>query len=144
MPVHAHVLRGSGQPIHPAVAAALGVSPGRRRTFTSAHGQVAVIWRLSSTNGPSIGSIRASAKAVSAAIDDTIVLAFCLGDATFDVTRIASDLSGVTRLRLLLGRTVRNPGAALATSLGCRRADVAAMLRARGESDLADLVEHSV
>ena len=61
LPVNADVLR-SGQPIHPAVASVLGVDPGHRRLFTTLYGQISVLWRLSSTNGPSIGSIRASAK----------------------------------------------------------------------------------
>jgi hypothetical protein len=34
-----------------------------------------------------------------------------------------------------------NPGVALAASLGCRRADVAAVLRERGDGDLTDLIE---
>jgi hypothetical protein len=141
MTVNENVLRGSGQAIHPALASALGVCPGERRTFTGPHGQVPVIWRLSSTNGPSIGSIRAPVKAVDAAVDDTIVLALRLDDASLEVTRIAREVSGVARLQGLLGRTVRNPSAALAVSLDCRRAEVAAVLRERGESDLADLID---
>ena len=35
LPVTADVLRGSGQAIHPAVATAVGVTPGQRRTFAS-------------------------------------------------------------------------------------------------------------
>jgi hypothetical protein len=140
LPVNAHVLRGSGQPIPSAVANALGVTPGQRRVFTNPHGTVAVIWRLSSTNGPSIGSLRAPTKAVGAEHMDTVVLAFNLHDDSLDVQRIGPEVGGAARLRLLLGRTVRNPGTALATSLGCRRADVAAVLRERGDDDLADLV----
>jgi hypothetical protein len=54
--------------------------------------------------------------------------------------RIGAEVSGIARLRRLLGRSVRSPGAALAKSLGCKRADVAAVLRERGDDDLADLV----
>jgi hypothetical protein len=140
LPVNADVLRGSGQPIHASVANALGVSPGQRRTFTNQHGPVAVVWRLSSTNGPSIGSLRAPAKALGADQTGTLVLTFSCDDDSLDVDWIDPEIDGVARLRRLLGRTVRNPGAALATSLGCRRADVAAVLRARGDNDLADLV----
>jgi hypothetical protein len=139
LPVNADVLRGSGQPIHPAVANALGVIPGQRRTFTNRHGAVAVIWRLSSTNGPSIGSLRALAKAVGAETG-SLVLAFNLDDASLDVVWIGPEIGGLDRLRRLIGRSVRNPGAALATSLGCRRVDVAAVLCERGDNDLADLV----
>jgi len=52
-----------------------------------------------------------------------------------------ADVSGVARLRRLLGRPVRNPAAAVAASLGCRRAEVAAVLRERGDGNLADLLE---
>jgi hypothetical protein len=135
------VPRGSGQPIHPAVASALGVSPGQRRLLTSPHGPVEVAWRLSSTNGPSIGSLRAPANAIGAAPTDTLVLAFKLDDASLQVTRIGAEISGIARLRRLLGRSVRSPGAALTASLGCRRADVAAVLRERGDDDLADLIQ---
>lgn len=140
VPVTHDVLRGSGQPIHPAVAIALGVRPGQRRRFSSPHGPVSVIWRLSSTNGPSIGSVQAPARVTGAALTDTLVLVFGLEDASLDTTRISAEVTGVQRLRRLLGRTVRNPSAALAASLHCRRADVAAVLRHRGEDDLADLI----
>ena len=52
-----------------------------------------------------------------------------------------ADVSGVARLWRLLGRPVRNPAAAVAASLGCRRAEVAAVLRERGDGNLADLLE---
>jgi hypothetical protein len=139
--VNGDVLRGSGQPIHPAVATALGVSPGQRRLFTSPHGPLEVAWRLSSTHGPSIGSVQAPAKSVDAAPTDTLILAFKLDEASLHVARIGSEVSGIARLPRLLGRSVRSPGAALAASLGCKRADVAAVLRKRGEGDLADLIE---
>jgi hypothetical protein len=139
--VTGEVLRGSGQPIHPAVATALGVSPGQRRSFTSQHGPLEVAWRLSSTNGPSIGSVQAPAKSVDAAPTDTLILAFNLDEASLHVARIGAEASGIVRLQRLLGRSVRSPGAALAASLGCTRADVAAVLRKRGDADLADLVQ---
>ena len=99
-----------------------------------------VAWRLSSTNGPSIGSLRAAALATAAELTDTLVLAFGLDDGSLHVARISAEVAGLERLGLLLGRTVRNPAAALATSLNCRRADVAAVLRGRGDDDLADLI----
>jgi hypothetical protein len=36
---------------------------------------------------------------------------------------------------------VRTPAAALAASLNCPRADVAAVLRNRGDTDLAELID---
>jgi hypothetical protein len=101
---------------------------------------VAVAWRLSSTNGPSIGSLRAAAIATAAELNDSLVAVFGLEDASLDIVRIAADVSGVQRLRALLGHTVRSPAAALAASLDCRRADVEAVLRGRGDDDLADLI----
>ncbi|WP_233151354.1 hypothetical protein [Mycobacterium lehmannii] len=142
MPVNADVLRGSGQPIHPAIAAALGVTPGQRRLFSNPHGPLPVIWRLFSTNGPSIGSVRAPAKALDADPTDTLVLVFNVDAESVEVERIGAEITGVERLSRLLGHAVRVPAAALAASLGSRRADVAAaVLRARGDGDLADLIE---
>ncbi|MGY4646428.1 hypothetical protein [Mycobacterium sp. URHB0021] len=131
LPVTADLLRGSGQPIHPAVATAVGVIPGQRRTFAGSHGEATVVWNLSSTTGANIGSLRVYAVAAEAAVADTLVLAFRVDDATLEVTRVDPDAVGMRRLRQLLGRTVRSPVAALAASLQCRRSDVSAVLRAR-------------
>jgi hypothetical protein len=141
IPVTADMLRGSGLPIRPAVAAALGVNPGQRRVFTSPHGQVPVMWRMSSTSGPSIGSLRAHTMATGANLQDTLVLIFSLDEASLNVTRIDAEVAGIQRLRLILGRAVRKPAAALAASLNCQQPDVAAVLRKRGDDDLADLAE---
>ncbi|MCW2651666.1 MAG: hypothetical protein JWR32_2642 [Mycobacterium sp.] len=141
LPVTTEMLRGSGQHIRPAVATALGVNPGQRRAFASPHGQVTVTWRLTATNGPSIGSLRAPAIATSATLADTLVLVFRLIDTSLDFTRIGAGTTGIHRLRQLLGRTVRTPAAALAASLNCPRADVAAVLRNRGDTDLAELID---
>jgi hypothetical protein len=141
LPVTADVLRGSGQAIHPAVAAEVGVAPGERRVFASPHGEVTVVWKLSSTSGANVGSLRAQAVAVEATAADTLVLAFRLGDASLAVTRLDPEEPALRRLAHLLGHAVRNPAAALAASLGCRRSDVAAVLRARGDGDLVALLD---
>jgi hypothetical protein len=142
LPVTTEVLRGSGQAIHPAVAAAVGVTPGARRVFASPHGEVTVFWKLSSTSGANVGSLRAQAVAVEATTRDTLVLAFRLDDASLEVTRLGPDEGGMRRLRQLLGHTVRNPAAALAASLQCRPNEVTAVLRARGDHELAAGVPH--
>ncbi len=139
--VASELLRGSGQSVHLAVAAAAGVKPGERRTFTGPHGQVALAWKLASTTGASLGSLRALAVAVNATAGDTLVLALRVDDATLDVARLGSEDSGTARLRTLLGRTVRNPVAALAASLDCQREEVATVLRARGDHDLASSLD---
>jgi hypothetical protein len=123
------LLRGSGQQIRAAVAAALGVSPGQRGLFSGPHGDVAVSWRLSSTNGPALGSLRPAALAAAAGLEDTLLLVFKLDDTSLHVARIGAEVSGIQRLTQLLGRTVRTPAAAVTASLHCRRAEVAAVLR---------------
>ena len=135
------MLRGSGQAIHPAVAREVGVNPGQRRTFTSPLGEVAVFWKLSSTSGAGIGSLRAHALAAAAVPADTIVLAFRTQDASLEVTRLGASIAGRERLRCLLGRTVRSPVAALAASLDCTQAQAATVLRNRGDHEVADLIE---
>ena len=142
LPVTAEVLRGSGQAIHAAVAAAVGVTPGERRMFVSPHGEVIVFWKLSSTTGANVGSLRAQAVAVGATTADTLVLAFRLDDASLEATRLGPDEAAMRRLQQLLGHTVRNPAAALAASLECRRGDVTAILRARGDRELAALLDN--
>jgi hypothetical protein len=141
LPVTAEVLRGSGQAIHPAVAAAVGIAPGERRVFASPHGDVTVFWKLSSTTGANVGSLRAQAVALEATTHDTLVLAFRLDDASLEVTRLGPAEPAPRRLAQLLGHAVRNPTAALAASLKCRRSDVAAVLRARGDGDLVALLD---
>ena len=141
IPVTTDMLRGSGLQLRPAIAAALGVNPGQQRLFSSPVGQVGVSWRLSSTNGPSIGSLRSLATAHDATHRDTLVAVFRLDRSTLEAERIGADVTGIQRLRRLLGRTVRTPAAALAEGLDCRRAEVAAVLRRRGDDVLADLIE---
>jgi hypothetical protein len=134
------LLRGSGLPMRLAVATALGVGPGQRRAFASQHGEVTVAWRLSSTSGPSIGSLRAAALATAAGLGDTLVLVFGLEHASLHVARIDAEVAGMQRLQQLVGRTVRNPAAVLAASLLGRRAEVAAVLPKRGDHELAELI----
>jgi hypothetical protein len=143
LPVTADVLRGSGQAIHPAVATAVGVTPDQRRTFASPHGEITLFWKLSSTTGANIGSLRAHAVAAEATTADTLVVAFGLHDAPLEVTRLGPDADGMRRLRHLLGLTVGNPTAALAASLQCRRSEVTAVLRARGDHELAAGLQNS-
>jgi hypothetical protein len=94
VPVTTEVLRGSGQAIHPAVAAAFGVAPGARQVFASPHGEVTVFWKLSSTSGANVGSLRAQAVAVEATVRDTLVLAFRLDEASLEVTRPVPTMAG--------------------------------------------------
>jgi hypothetical protein len=126
--VTTEVLRGSGQALHEAVADALGVRPGEQRTFTSAHGPVTVHWKLASTSGVAIGSLRAHAQAAGAIAGDTLVLVFKLYDATLEAVRIGADDTTDDQVRKLVGHAVRKPSAALAAALD----DVSARGRRRG------------
>ena len=139
-PVTSELLRGSGQGIHWAVAAAAEMSPGTKRTFTSPHGEVTLSWKASSTRGPNIGPLRPHAEAVDATVADALVVALRLEDSTLGVTRLTPADTGTARLQKLLGRQVRNPQAALAASLDCRPHEVGAVLRARGDHELAAML----
>ncbi len=69
------------------------------------------------------------------------MLALSTDDASLEVTRIRSDDEGRVRLQKLLGHAVRSPVAALAAALGCRREEVGAVLRARGDDELASMLD---
>lgn len=140
LPVTAELLRGSGQALHKSVATAAGVSPGQHRTFTGPHGEVTLSWSLSSTHGTNLGSLRVLASAVSATLGDTLVVALRPREGAVNVTRVGPEDDGLPRLRRLLGRPVHNPAAALASALQCRRAEIDAVLRGRGDAALADVV----
>ena len=141
MPVTVDLLRGSGQSIRPTVAAAAGVAPGGKRTFTGPDGQLTLDWRLTAASAAHTGSLRSLAHAVDAVTGDALVIAMRVNDGSLDVTRLRPDETGMERLRKLLGRRPRKPAAALAASLACPREDVGAVLRARGDHDVADLVD---
>jgi hypothetical protein len=55
---------------------------------------VVVVWRLSSTNGAGIGSLRAAAAAIGAELGDTLVVVCGLNDASLDVVRVAAGVGG--------------------------------------------------
>jgi hypothetical protein len=130
------LLRGSGQSVSAAVAAALGISPGEQLTFAGTHGNIKVTWRLSATKGPSVGSLRLLATAAEAQFGDELVVVFKRETRTVSGQRIAAGADLSTRLATLLGRPVSSASAALARGLSCPPADVAAVLRARGDSAL--------
>ncbi|OWL96010.1 hypothetical protein B7435_29330 [Mycolicibacterium peregrinum] len=140
VPVTPDVLRGSRTPIPASVAAAIGVSPGKQRVFSTAGDPVHVVWRLSSTSGPYAGTLRVLAQSLGATTADTLVLAFKPKTAQLEVVCVDNDATAVERCRALVGRPVRSPRAALAASLGISRGELAAVLHERGDSDLAELV----
>ncbi len=67
-----------------------------------------------------------------------------LRDVDVDVTeRIPADANARQRLRVLLGKSVRNPVSALTRALRCPPEDVAALLPRRGEKELLALLNES-
>ena len=143
LPVTADLLRGSGRPLPPAFAAAIGIRPGQRKHFTSAHGQTAVTWRLASTNGATLGSIRALLRATGATPDDRVVLAFGLTEPTINAARLPPSTPAHLLWQHVLGRPIDDLPAALATALDCPTHQTEATLRARGDHALADLLHQS-
>ncbi len=139
--VTSELLRGSGQTIHPAVATAAGVDPGQRKTFTNPHGTAAVFWKLASTSGVSIGSLRAHAVAVGASTADTLILTFKLHDSSLEVSLVDQAGTAAQQVQQLLGRSVSDPVVGLAAGLECRPSEVATVLRDRGDHDLADMLD---
>lgn len=88
VPVDEEVLRGSGRPLPPAVAALLGVMPNLPRAFGSPVGELRVTWPVTAALGPTLGATRSLAQSVQAEQGDWIRLDFNVEDSTARVTRI--------------------------------------------------------
>ena len=71
------------------------------------------------------------------------MLAFNVRDNTVVMGRIPADADARQRLRVLLGKSVRKPVAALARALRCSPKDVATLLRRRGDKELLALLTES-
>lgn len=140
--VDRELLRGSGQQLAPAVAAALGLAPGEQLVLSSPHRDLKAWW-LSATRGPTIGSLRALAAAARARAGDHLVLVFDRRLRRVSVQRIAAGDDLGRRVTVLLGKPVRHPLPALARSLSCPAGEVLALLRARGDVALADLLDRA-
>ena len=134
-PVTPELLRGSSQSIHPALAAALGVHPGRRRTLAAAPTAITVVWNLSTVRGPALSSLRPLALSVDAEAGDTLVLVITLPEASVHADRIPADTTVAQRLPILLGHHPADPAAALAAALHCPPAELPALLERRGEPE---------
>ncbi|WP_241473997.1 hypothetical protein [Mycolicibacterium neoaurum] len=145
MAVDHDMLRGSGRPIPQPVTRAAGVNPGQRLTFTGPSGELTLVWRLSSTTGGSVGSMRSHARAVDAVKGDDLVPILRTDTASFDVIRIASDESAWSRLPKLLGRAFGdNTSRELARSLDCTPEQVDDVLRSPGDRELLALLENDI
>ena len=127
IPVTIDMLRGSGLQLRPAVAAALGVSPGQQRIFSSPArpgGRLLAAFiyqRPQSRVTPVLGNSprRHSRRHPGSGVPARRIHSGCRSAS-------APKSPGSKGCGRLLGRTVRKPAAALAASLDCRRAEVAA------------------
>ena len=141
LPVTVDTLRGSGQILTPAIASALGVHPGHQRAFVGTPADVNVVWRLSSLNGASIGSIRGPVTTLGAELGDTIVMAFNLRAGAVEMIRIPADADPQQRLLALLGTQTADPAAGFARALDCQPEDVAGLLSRRRDTALLALLD---
>lgn len=137
--VNTELLRGSGQPVPRPVAKALSVGPGQERLFTGSIDAV-VRWRMSSTTGPSMNSLRPLAVSLGAKRGDTIVLAFNLKTSALEAACLRSGESLNRWLETLLGQPANDPIAALARSLDCTPGEIVSVLQRRGDNELAALL----
>jgi hypothetical protein len=141
--IDAEALRGSGRGIPASVAGALGVTPGRPRSFSYDGGTLAVTWPTTSAARPSLGSVRRLAEAAGADAGDTMRLEFDLDDGTVTAEAVVPDGDASEMLRSLTGLRV-GPGddvvSMVATAVGVDHADVRGRLPARGDTAVAALL----
>lgn len=142
--VDVDLLRGSGQTVHPAVATALGVQPGQERIFTGPPDPLTLFWRVSATNGASLGSLRGLAERLGSHLGDTIVLAFNRKHSTVEAFSCAASRPPIQRLIVLLGQAQCTPVDGLSRALQCAREGVVDLLQRRGDTALAALVSESL
>lgn len=145
IPVDADLRRSSGATVKEPVAAALGMKPGDRLTFTVGVGgeQVVLSWPESGVAGPYLGGTRTLLQTVEGEAGDECVL-------TLDPQRGGASLrwipNGDVDAASLTGLAIE-PGHeldAIATSLGCKRTAVRSILAARGDHRVLSIMPSSV
>ncbi len=137
------VLRGSGRSLLPAVAGALGVTPGNPRAFTHAAGEVLVTWPETSALGPSLGSTRALVATVGAEDGQRMRLDFDSELRTVAAERILQDAdrSRNERLQSLTGLVIGDDAEVqLATAISSSPVNVRRVLAARGDVEVLHLL----
>ena len=145
IPADAVLLRGSGRPLSGPVAAALGVSPGRPRSFLHASGALRVTWPITAGAGPSLGSARVMATNAGATAGERVRLDFDLEQGRVTAERVPQEVDsheGMEAIRLLTGIIAdsENALAVVADALDVSPANVRRVLIARGDTDLAELL----
>ena len=143
VPVDSEVLRGSGRSMDGPIAAALGVVPGRPRTFRHEHGELSVTWPTTAAFGPSLGSTRTLAAKAGASEGERLRLDFDVERDRVTVERVPQRLdecSDTEAIRLLTGISTDLEGArvALADATDSVPADIQRVLMGRGDTELAE------
>jgi hypothetical protein len=144
--VDADVLRGSGRGCPRALALALGVAPGRERSFTAGTSEFRVTWPKASATGPALGSTRHFAEALGLRAGDYLRLTFIPGDQVVTATgSSAKELATAPSLALLeeltgLQTVGEDPRQVLGRAMGVAASTVDRVLRDRGDGRIAALL----
>lgn len=140
------VVRGSGRGFPGGLAAALGVGPGKSRSFSSSGGQLKVSWPQNSGLGPSLGSTRDLASDAGAVEGDLLRLEFDADQGKCTGFRILSsslsELRDDDAIKALTGLhdAIEDLTATVARSIGTDTVHVTEVLRQRGDTKLAELL----
>ena len=138
------LLRGSGKPIAEQVAGLLTLPPGRSKEYRTSSADIHLSWPDTSISGPAIGSLRAHAERLAGSIGDRLRVTFHADPAFADVHLVAKRrvdaLAGDSLLAEVTGLMGRGHKlrAQLAAAVGVDPAELARVLRRRGDTELAD------
>jgi len=151
--VDKEVRRGSGRSLPMAVAAFVGVVPGKERRFHTLHTRrgddlgVVVTWPIDSVSGPTLGSTRALAIDAEAMEGDLLRLQFDRVAGTVQVARLTpkelNEAAPIARLSALTGMIGLDDLTALdliAAAIGVDNSEVRSRLYRRGDGSLVDLL----
>lgn len=144
--VDSDVLRGSGRGFPKALAIALGVAPGKQRTFGSDAAELRVTWPMASATGPALGTTRPFAQALDLGVGDYLRLIFNPAEAAVAAAGAADkDLESEpapVALERLTGLQVagEDPRQVLGAAMGVDPGSVDRVLRDRGDGRIAALL----
>ncbi|MEN3121153.1 sigma factor-like helix-turn-helix DNA-binding protein [Janibacter sp. LM] len=138
------ILRGSGRAIPDEIAVFLDGSPPMAIQLRHAGTDIPLAWAETSHTGPSIGSIRAVAEHVGARKGDLLRLTVDRADRTISAHVVDEALAGSPTQMLTeltgLGASHLTSRAAVASCIGAPGGDAVALLVARGDEHVAELV----
>lgn len=146
--VNDETLRGSGTAIAPDIAVALGALPEAPVRYVNPGASLCVTWPRTSGLGATLGSLREPCRLHGAQVGDRLRLTFDRDNGMVEYASISSaflnDLPPLARVRVLTGIDDSNPKhieRRLDEALEYPLAGVVAVLRNRGDRDLADALE---